>query len=92
MMAFIGVLISWLILAKNRDLDWLACSATCLAWASAASMVRCSLMSRTVPWITGLPWMSKLVSKTSEANSVPSRRQCCQSNRWLPFLNAVANR
>ncbi len=39
-MAFIGVLISWLMLARNIDLACVAISATSLAWASGLSRLQ----------------------------------------------------
>ena len=44
-MAFIGVRISWLILAKKSDLRWVASSAASLALRSASSIFFRSVMS-----------------------------------------------
>ena len=51
MMAFIGVRISWLILARKADLDAAASSAFSFAARSACSISRRSVMSRMTPSI-----------------------------------------
>ncbi len=54
-MPFIGVLISWLMEARKRDLAWLAVIAWSRASASASSAARCSVMSRPTLWISLTP-------------------------------------
>ncbi len=63
--AFTGVRISWLILARNSDLDWFATSASILALLEASSACLISVMSR-------------LLSITSRGRPFPSR---CNTQR-----------
>jgi hypothetical protein len=57
-MPFIGVRISWLIIARKRDLAWLAASAWALsASASTASRSRWRTMRSTVPKASATPSM-----------------------------------
>jgi hypothetical protein len=61
-MAFIGVLISWLMVERNRSLAWLACSASSFALRSSSR----SDAIRTMPigcwtWLTGIPYLRQLL-------------------------------
>ena len=78
MMAFIGVRISWLMLARNELLARLALSATSLAWRSASAAWCSSVMSSIRTSIVPTSASSRVACIRAQ-NTVPSRRTNCAS-------------
>ena len=85
MMPFMGVRISWLMLARNSLLARLAASASSLACFSCASASFRSLMSRRKKVKTGSPWIWLMVMAISAGNSSPLARAATNSVR-LPNI------
>ena len=75
MMPFIGVRISWLMLARNSLLARLAASAASLARRSSSSARLRSVMSRMMPMTRPFPPALFGLSVMSTGNSLPSFRR-----------------
>ncbi len=91
MMAFIGVRISWLMLARNIDLAWVACSASSLALCSASAWRRASVTSIQKPFHTQAPsgWALQTLRTCTQRSVPPSCTRCSKS---VPVLPAMARR
>ena len=84
MTPFIGVRISWLMLARNSLLARLAASAASLAARNCASALFRSVMSLTTPRIfTGAPWMSR--------STRPSSLIQCRDESGQPMRHSILN-
>ncbi len=86
-MPFIGVRISWLIVARNSDFAWLAASAWRRASISSRSARFRSVMSRMMPVNSTSSMPRTSVTVRSMVNSLPSLRTAT-SSRPMPIILA----
>jgi hypothetical protein len=88
MIAFIGVRISWLMLARKALLARLAASAASFAAASASWLRRRSVMSVTLARTRLRPAAGIRTSRTSQGMSCPAALRCIHSNTGVPPASA----
>ena len=93
MIAFIGVRISWLMLARNMDFIWVASSALALACRSASSCCLRSVTSRmdTATCALSPACVESGLSPISTGNCEPSLRRA-RSSRPAPIERGAAQR